>query len=226
MGFADEHDATAHPLRDYAFAGDGERGMIIDPDGAIVWMSVPRWDSEAVFSGLLGGAGHFSVTPQAAHRISGGYYDEGTLIWRHVWTTSQGAVECDDALAYPGDDHRAVVLRHIASREHAHDVDVAVSPRAGFGFAGVTPATLSDGVWSWTTGDVHVRVAGLADATFSPEDGLVGSLHLEAGEEHDVVAEFSVRRTRTSLWTPTPCGRARARRGGAPSPRFTARRPT
>ncbi len=193
MGFADENDATTHPLRDYAFSGDGERGIIIDPDGSIVWMCAPRWDSDAVFSSLLGGAGHFSVTPQSAHRFSGGYYDEGTLIWRHVWTTCEGVIECDDALAYPGEDHRAVILRRIASREHAHQVDVAVSPRAGFGYADITPATLSDGVWTWTTGDVHVRVAGLADARFSPEEGLVGSLHLEASAEHDVVAEFSIR---------------------------------
>lgn len=193
MGFAEEHDATTHPLRDYAFGGDGERGMIIGPDGAIVWMCAPRWDSDAVFSSLLGGAGHFSVTPQSPHRISGGYYDVGTLIWKHVWTTSQGVIECDDALAYPGEDHRAVILRRIASRGHAHDVDVAVSPRAGFGYADVTPAALTDGVWTWTTGDVHVRVVGLADAQFSPEEGLEGSLHLEAGAEHDVVAEFSMR---------------------------------
>ena len=43
-------------LRDYAFLADGERGALIGPDGAIVWLCVPRWDSPPVFAALIGGA--------------------------------------------------------------------------------------------------------------------------------------------------------------------------
>ena len=52
-----------HVLREYALIADGERGALIGPDGAIAWLCAPRWDSPAVFSGLLGGQGRYAVTP-------------------------------------------------------------------------------------------------------------------------------------------------------------------
>lgn len=188
-----EADVVTHPLRDYAFSGDGERGMMIGPDGAIVWMCAPRWDSDAVFSALLGGPGHFTVRPVATPRISGGSYEPGTLIWRHVWTVGEGTFECLDALAYPGEDHRAVILRRLVSPNGANRVDVSLAPRAGFGSEPATHATLRDGVWRWSTGGVQVRVTGLENATFTADGGLQGSVDLVAGAEHDIVAEFSTR---------------------------------
>jgi len=44
-----------HVLREYSLIADGERGALIGPDGAISWLCAPRWDSPAVFGGLLGG---------------------------------------------------------------------------------------------------------------------------------------------------------------------------
>ncbi len=50
-------------LREYALVADGERGALIAPDGSVAWLCVPRWDSPAAFSGLLGGPGRYTVTP-------------------------------------------------------------------------------------------------------------------------------------------------------------------
>ena len=44
-------------LREYSFIADGERGALVAPDGAIVWLCAPRWDSPAVFASLIGGQG-------------------------------------------------------------------------------------------------------------------------------------------------------------------------
>ena len=46
-----------HVLRDYALLADGERGSLIGPRGDYAWMCAPRWDSDAVWSALLGGPG-------------------------------------------------------------------------------------------------------------------------------------------------------------------------
>ena len=54
---------TPRVLREYALVADGERGAVIGPDGSIAWLCVPRWDSPAAFSGLLGGPGQYTVTP-------------------------------------------------------------------------------------------------------------------------------------------------------------------
>jgi len=45
---------TPRVLREYALVADGERGALIAPDGSIAWLCVPRWDSPAAFSALLG----------------------------------------------------------------------------------------------------------------------------------------------------------------------------
>jgi len=101
-----------HALRDYALLADGERGAIVGPRGEIVWMCAPRWDSDAVFASLIGGEGSYAVTP-AARFVWGGYYEQGTLIWRNRWVTDEGVIECREALALPGDPHRVVLLRSI-----------------------------------------------------------------------------------------------------------------
>lgn len=186
-----EREIPTFPLRDYAFSGDGERGMIVGPDGAIVWMCAPRWDSDAVFSRLLGGRGGFSVVPTSTPRVSGGYYEPGTLVWHHRWSTSTGEVECHDALAYPGEDHRAIILRRVTAGDHDQEVEVSLAPRAHFGRADSTHAHLEGGVWRWSTAEIYVRAAGLADAHMADDGALVGTLTIPAGGHRDIVVELS-----------------------------------
>src|SRR6201996_5887792 len=76
---------TPRVLREYALVADGERGAVIGPDGSVAWLCAPRWDSPAVFSGLLGGAGRYTVAPADPWHVWGGYYEPGTLIWRSRW---------------------------------------------------------------------------------------------------------------------------------------------
>lgn len=91
-----------HVLREYALLADGERGALVGPRGDIAWMCAPRWDSDAVFSSLIGGPGHFTLTPTGRF-VWGGSYEPGSLIWRSRWITGSGIVECREALGLPGD---------------------------------------------------------------------------------------------------------------------------
>ncbi len=45
-------------LRDYALLADGQRGILVGPRGDLAWMCFPSWDSDAVFSSLIGGAAY------------------------------------------------------------------------------------------------------------------------------------------------------------------------
>src|SRR4029079_1247927 len=65
-----------HVLRDYAFIADGERGALIGPEGDVAWMCFPAWDSDAVFSELVGGSVTYAVRP-AGRCVWGGYYERG-----------------------------------------------------------------------------------------------------------------------------------------------------
>ena len=182
-----------HVLREYVLLADGERGAVLGPHGDIAWMCVPRWDSDAVFSTLLGGRGAYAVTPRERY-VWGGYYEPGSLIWINRWTTETGIVECRDALVYPGDPDRAVLLRRVIAREGDATVDVVLDPRANFGATAMTRARCADGVWSARTGEIFVRWQGGADArrsTGRTATGLRTSISLRHGEYRDLVLELS-----------------------------------
>ena len=181
-------------LREYSFIADGERGALVGPDGAVVWMCAPRWDSQAVFSSLVGGRGGYAVTPQDPWHVWGGYYEPGSLIWRSRWTGS-GVVECREALAMPADPHRAVLLRRIEAREGPAKVRVLLDLRAGFGASATRDLAKQDGVWTGRSGSaagtVYLRWSGAAKARPDSSGKLEFTLTVPAGQHHDLVLEVS-----------------------------------
>ena len=64
------------------------------------------------FSGLLGGPGGYTIAPADPWHVWGGYYENGSLIWRSRWV-GDTKIECREALAMPADPHRAVLLRRV-----------------------------------------------------------------------------------------------------------------
>jgi len=185
-----------HVLRQYALLADGERGALIGPQGDIAWMCAPRWDSEAVFSSLIGGGGTFAVTPQDVRHTWGGSYEHGGLIWRSRWVTDDGVIECREALAFPGDPDRVVLLRRILAVRGDAQVRVVLQPRPGFGRHGPGRLHQQAGVWSGHSGNLHWRCVGAEAAhprTSTQPHGelLVLELTVRAGTHHDLVFEAS-----------------------------------
>lgn len=66
---------------------------------------------------VLRGYAVLAGNPSADHFVWGGYYEEGSLIWRSRWVTETGVIECRDASAFPGDPDRVVLLRRIIAAE-------------------------------------------------------------------------------------------------------------
>jgi hypothetical protein len=180
-----------HILREYSLIADGERGALIGPDGAISWLCAPRWDSPAVFSGMLGGRGKYSVTPSDPWHVWGGYYENGSLIWHSRWVGA-ARTECREALAMPADPRRVVVLRRVEAVDGPARVDVVLDVRAGFGRSRMTDLSRSGGCWSGRSGAIRFRWSGAARARPGP-DGLAMTLNLPAGGHHDLVLELSDR---------------------------------
>jgi len=182
---------TPHTLREYALLADGERGILVGPRGDFVWMCFPRWDSEAIFSSLIGGAGAYAITPQE-RCVWGGYYEPGSLIWRSRWVTTNAIIECREALALPASANRAVILRRVLARRGTARVDVLLNPRSAFGEQPLRNlAQCDDGAWTGIVGDVHLCWTGGRDA--SPHaDGnrgkaLAAALTIDEGAHHDFV---------------------------------------
>jgi alpha,alpha-trehalase len=205
--------SSPHVLREYAFLADGERGAIVGPSGDFAWMCFPAWDSDAIFSTLIGGSGIYTVTPQGRF-VWGGYYEEGTLIWRSRWITTDSVVECREALLSPGTPNRAVVLRRLTAVKGVARADAVLNPRASYGREGLTSiARVGAQAWTGRTGTTHVRWWGAGDVDVVP-DGRGGrtlaSTHvLEEGSHRDLVLELADReltddpRDPASLWAST-----------------------
>ncbi|MGO2542284.1 MAG: glycoside hydrolase family 15 protein [Specibacter sp.] len=183
---------SPHVLREYAMIADGERAALIGPRGDVAWMCFPRWDSEAVFSSLLGGAGTFAVTPANSRFVWGGSYQDGTLIWKNRWVTTEGIIECWEALAQPADPHRAVLLRRILAVSGPATMNVALEARASFGKHAMTDLKCANGVWTGRSGPLHVRLTGAGTAT-EHDGGLQLSLDVPAGGAHDLALELADR---------------------------------
>jgi hypothetical protein len=184
-----------HALRDCALLADGERGAIVGPRGEIVWMCAPRWDNAAVFASLIGGAGAYGVTP-AARFVWGGYYEQGTLIWRSRWITDDGVIECREALSLPGDPRRVVLLRRVMPGDAPGRVHVSLDPRAEFGRKSLR-ALRRHGrdVWAGRLGDLYLRwsgdVSGASVVSAGRGSAFAMELNVPAGTRKDLVLELS-----------------------------------
>ncbi|WP_016909077.1 glycoside hydrolase family 15 protein [Streptomyces xiaopingdaonensis] len=174
-------------LREYALLADGERGALVGPHGDLAWMCAPRWDSAPVFSELLGGAGAYVIRPSDPWYVCAGRYEPGTLIWRSRWVTSQGVIECREALAFPGDPGTAVLLRRVEAVDGPAEVRVRLDVGADFASVPLEGLAVEDGVWSARAGPLHVRWSGATAAG----PGREGTLAVPAGGSHDLVLELS-----------------------------------
>ena len=185
---------TPHVLREYALLADGQRGALVGPRGDIAWMCAPRWDSEGVFSSLIGGRGSYAVTPTGRF-VWGGYYEDASLIWRSRWITESGIVECREALAFPGDLHRTVLLRRIIAVAGTAHLDVVLAPAAGFGRHHLRELHRDpDGCWRGVLGELRLRWTGGASAQVSSQGRhrqLNTTLTVPQGAHHDLILELS-----------------------------------
>ena len=182
---------TPRVLREYALVADGERGALIAPDGSVAWLCVPRWDSPAAFSALLGGPGRYTVAPADPWHVWGGYYENGTLIWRNRWVGSS-AIECREALALPADPRRAVLLRRIEAVDGPAKVTVFLDVRGGYGRSRAASVERHGGIWTGRSGTTRFRWSGAAKAR-AVDGGLRMTIELAEGATHELVLEISDR---------------------------------
>jgi GH15 family glucan-1,4-alpha-glucosidase len=88
------------PLRieEYALIGDCETAALVGRDGSIDWLCVPRFDSPACFSALLGTPDHgrWLVAPAIPVRAVRRRYRPGTLILETEFETDDGVAVVTD----------------------------------------------------------------------------------------------------------------------------------
>jgi GH15 family glucan-1,4-alpha-glucosidase len=92
----------ALPIEDYAMIGDRLTAALVGRNGSIDWLCLPRFDSAACLSALIGhrGNGFWQIAPAAEAQVTRAYHD-GTMVLETVFETPQGAVALIDFMV-PG----------------------------------------------------------------------------------------------------------------------------
>ncbi|SCF09793.1 Glucoamylase (glucan-1,4-alpha-glucosidase), GH15 family [Micromonospora viridifaciens] len=178
-------------LREYALLADGHRGALVGPDGNVTWLCAPGWADPPVFSGLLGGRGDYLVTPANPRFVWGGHYEPGSLVWVSRWVTTDGIIESREALLFPGEERRVVLLRQIHAVDRDAVVHVRLDPRADFGREPVREVRREGPWWLARTGDLYLRHSGGERLRPTGDGPLCGELTIPDGGRHDLVLEIA-----------------------------------
>src|SRR5437763_5406755 len=81
------------PIGSYGLLADCNSAALVDRDGSVAWLCLPRYDSPAVFSQILDPAGgHWRIGPAGEYRSERRYVD-GTLVIESTLTTDTGSVK-------------------------------------------------------------------------------------------------------------------------------------
>ncbi|WP_267242464.1 glycoside hydrolase family 15 protein [Streptomyces sp. PR69] len=89
-------------IEDYALIGDMQTAALVARDGSVDWFCLPRFDSPAVFAGLLGGEEHgfWRLAPTAGAReplpATRRRYRGDSLVLESEWDTPEGTVRLVD----------------------------------------------------------------------------------------------------------------------------------
>jgi GH15 family glucan-1,4-alpha-glucosidase len=162
------------PIEDHAFLSDCHTGALVDPDGGVGWLCVPRFDSPSVFGTLLDReAGYFRLGPFGINVPTARAYEPGTNILSTTWNAPGGWVVVRDALTMgprqgedevtphtrpPADDDADhMLVRTATCIEGEVEIELVCEPVFDYGR---TTAT-----WTLVDGDRHVADASGAGQT-------------------------------------------------------------
>ncbi|MFH9090784.1 glycoside hydrolase family 15 protein [Streptomyces sp. NPDC017673] len=126
------------PIKDHGLIGDGRACALVDRDGTVSFMCVPRFDAPPLFCSLLDRhrGGSFLLAPDGL-QLSRQHYLEDTGVLVTELRTDTGLVEVTDALLLrPGAQLEVdapagtgELLRHARVTQGSVDLKVAVRPR-------------------------------------------------------------------------------------------------
>ena len=131
----------SRPIADYGLLADCNSAALVDRDGSIGWLCLPRYDSPSVFAQILDrDGGHWQIKPSGTYRSERRYLP-GTLVIETVFTTETGSVKLIDALAFAeGQRHHELglgaphlLLRSVQGLVGEVELEFVLAPRPEYG---------------------------------------------------------------------------------------------
>ncbi len=169
-------------IEDYALIGNQETVALVAHDGSIDWMGMPRFDSPACFSALLGAPEHgrWLIAPTASDAGVTRQYRDGSTVLETRFETPEGEVSVVDFMARRdgvSDLHR--IVRGLRGRVAMH-TELIVR----FDYGAVVPwvSRQNDGRRHFTAGPDRLTLATLVELR-GEDMRTVGEFEISAGEE-------------------------------------------
>jgi alpha,alpha-trehalase len=162
-------------ISDYAFLSDCRSAALVSSDGAVEWLCWPRFDSPALFAGILDArrGGAWSIRPVAPFRTERRYLPHTNVV-ETTFHTDEGAVRLTDWLHMGA---RQALCRRLEGITGEVEVQIECDPRPSFN---------ADGPVAWAP-RLGWLVAEMGEGHRLVVDGLHGSCErrtVAAGEAH------------------------------------------
>lgn len=122
-------------IEDYGLIGNMLSCALVARDGAIDWLCLPRFDSDACFAALLGNAGNGSwrLAPVDADVRASRRYRPGTAILETTFETAEGAVTVIDFMPLARDEEHVDVVRLVRGDRGRVRMRCDLTLRFGYG---------------------------------------------------------------------------------------------
>src|SRR4051795_6952058 len=129
------------PIGEYGLLADCNSAALVNRDGSIDWLCLPRYDSDAIFARILDpDGGHWSIRPTGEYAVERRYVP-GSLVIETTFTTATGVVRMRDAMAFaPGQrghdlgyDAPHEVLRSVEGVSGSVELEMELVPRPEYG---------------------------------------------------------------------------------------------
>jgi GH15 family glucan-1,4-alpha-glucosidase len=129
------------PIASYGLLADCNSAALVDREGTVGWLCLPRYDSSAVFAQILDPVGgHWRIRPTGRYS-SERRYVEGTLVIETTFTTETGSVKLTDAMAFAeGQRHHELgigaphmLLRLVEGISDQVELELELAPRPEYG---------------------------------------------------------------------------------------------
>jgi GH15 family glucan-1,4-alpha-glucosidase len=145
-------------IEDYALIGDTQTAALVGKDGSIDWLCLPRFDSPACFSALLGDESHgrWLLAPAAEVRRTERRYRQGTLVLETDFHTNEGVLQVVDSM--PIRDEAPDVVRLVRCLEGRVTVRMELVLRFDFGRSVPWVKRADDGGMTATAGPDAVHL--------------------------------------------------------------------
>jgi len=177
----------ASRIEEYALIGNRMTGALVDRQGSIDWLAVPRFDSAACFASLLGTPenGFWKIAPQQPPTAIHRRYREGTLVLETEFTTNKGKALLVDCMSLDRDASQ--VLRIVQGLEGTVPCSSELCARFEYGDAKPWIARLEDGRHQFGAGGDQLVLSSTV-----PVSEIDGNLRAQFDVKAGDAVEFSV----------------------------------